>query len=174
MLECHILPRHIFLAINIQNSEVEHLHKFEQALLWIRRCNHAQLLRILVDTQNARHSCFQIDWTHLSQGVCGAGGRRPLLPRTPPPMTSIFSGSKVYTYASDLDLSFLEHYHFRKFKTMCTFRTLFNTTQSFVKYHKTLTFMMTNRPKRWWTLDTIMNRKWVDYKTFILLSLMNE
>ncbi len=32
MLGCHIPPHHIFLAINIQNSEVGSLHKFEQAL----------------------------------------------------------------------------------------------------------------------------------------------
>ncbi len=32
MLGCHNPPHHIFLTKNIQNSEVEHLHKFEQAL----------------------------------------------------------------------------------------------------------------------------------------------
>ena len=33
MLGCHIPAHHNFLAINIPNSEVEHLHKFEQAPL---------------------------------------------------------------------------------------------------------------------------------------------
>ncbi len=31
MLGCHIPSHHIFLVINLPNSEVEHLHKFEQA-----------------------------------------------------------------------------------------------------------------------------------------------
>ncbi len=30
MPECQIPPHHIFFTINIPNSEVEHLHKFEQ------------------------------------------------------------------------------------------------------------------------------------------------
>ncbi len=32
MIGCYIPSHHIFSAINIQNCEVEHLHKFEQAL----------------------------------------------------------------------------------------------------------------------------------------------
>ena len=49
MLGFHIPSHHIFLTINTPNSEVEHLHKFEQALPYLCRiCSQVCVLVIRV------------------------------------------------------------------------------------------------------------------------------
>ena len=70
MLGCHIPSYHIFLAINIQTSEVEHLHKFEQALPYQWLCSQHYM-----SWWNKMNTLlFQVEQT--CQGICDV--RRPI------------------------------------------------------------------------------------------------
>ncbi len=83
MLGYDIPPHHIFIARNIPNSEVEHLHKFEQAP------SLSPMLAALAVHDPGSYNSF----SRSSGSKC----------------IHVYMVCSIQPYASDLDLSFLEH-----------------------------------------------------------------
>ena len=75
MLGCHIPSHHIFKAINIENSEVKHLHKSEQDLPYSYACrscfiNKASYLHTHAsDLDLSRAPSEGQDFVHIRKGL---------------------------------------------------------------------------------------------------------